>query len=77
MNVFFGITSWFQLHSYLNAGVTAETVREYLRFNHRFLEDYILQDVPQEALERLLIRKAQKNESGQKIRIQHNCDYTD
>ena len=33
-------------------------VRDFLRFNRDFLEDIIIQEVPQETLERILIRKA-------------------
>ena len=36
-------------------------VREYLKFHKNFLEEFILEDVPQEILERILIRKAQRN----------------
>ena len=33
-------------------------VRDFLRFNRDFLEEIIIQEVPQETLERILIRKA-------------------
>ena len=33
-------------------------VRDFLRFNWDFLEEIIIQEVPQETLERILIRKA-------------------
>ena len=42
--------------------LTEDVVREYLRFNRGFLEDFILRDIPQETLERLLIRRAQKED---------------
>lgn len=40
-------------------------MKEFLRFNHHVLEDYILQDIPLYELERILIRKAQRNDMGQ------------
>lgn len=43
------------------------SVREYLRFHKNFLEEFILEDVPQEILERMLIRKAQRKNSASGI----------
>lgn len=40
-----------------------EQVKNYLRFHKSFLEEFILEDVPQETLERVLIRKAQRKDS--------------
>ena len=40
-----------------------ERVKNYLRFHKSFLEEFILEDVPRETLERILIRKAQRKDS--------------
>lgn len=48
----------------LFAELSEDAVREYLRFHRDFLEKFILQDVSQDTLERLLIRRAQIEGSG-------------
>ena len=42
--------------------LTENAVRDYLRLHRGFLERFILQDVTKETLEKLLIRKTQKEE---------------
>ena len=44
-------------------------VRDYLRFHRDFLEDFILQDIPQDTLERLLIRKSRATTGKQELII--------
>ena len=46
-----------------------EQVKHYLRFHKSFLEEFILEDVPQETLERVLIRKAQRKDSTAGIKV--------
>lgn len=44
-----------------------EKVKDYLRFHKSFLEEFIFEDVPQETLERILIRKALRRNSASGI----------
>ena len=43
---------------------SAERVKNFLRFHRNFLEEFILEEVPQETLDRILIRKAQRKDSA-------------
>jgi hypothetical protein len=50
--------------------VSSEEVREYLRFHKTFLEEFLLENVPQESLERVLI-KAQRKSSASGTATHH------
>ena len=42
---------------------SADRIKRYLRSHDSLLEEIILEDVPQETLERILVRKSEKNKS--------------
>ena len=46
-----------------------EQVKGYLRFHKSFLEEFILEDVSQETLERVLVKKAQWKDSTPGIKV--------
>ena len=52
-----------------------ERIKNYLKSHKTFLEDLILEDVPQETLERILVKKSQRTDStsGKKNYMSGSC----
>lgn len=56
---------------------SGERVKDYLRSHRRFLEEFIIEELPQVTLEKIVVRKAQRRGSAAGKNFQSVCQLQD